>query len=147
MFESSPTPKNERRLIDWLIAFFCIALAVLLFFFVRQYQTLRRESLISARELSLMAAIKDHAHPTVSDVSAIRSWMTFDYINKLFTLPPDYLKSQLNISNSAYPKLTIGAFNKGIHANASSTLANVQDAIRQYLTNTAPTSTANASST
>jgi hypothetical protein len=147
MIEPSPAPKNERRLIDWLIALFCIALAILLFFFVRQYQTLRRESLISAREMSLMTAIKDHVHPTVNDANVIRSWMTFDYINKLFTLPPNYLKNQLNISNPAYPKLTIGAFNKSIHANASSTLSNVENAVRQYLINTAPTSTTTASST
>ena len=143
----SEKQNNERRIIDWLIAIFCIALAILLFFFVRQYQTLRRESLISARELSLMNAIKNHAHPTVDDVNAVRSWMTFDYINKLFSLPPNYLKGQLSISNPAYPKLTIGAFDKGIHADASSTLSNVQNAVRQYLINTAPTSTTTASST
>lgn len=131
-------PKNERRLIDWLIAFFCVALAILLFFFAHQYQTLRRESLISARESWLTNALKNHEHVTANDASAIREWMTFDYINKLFGLPPAYLKDQLSISSPSYPKLTLGAYAKGTHANASSTLAGVQDAVRQYLISTVP---------
>jgi hypothetical protein len=64
--------------------------------------------------------------------------MTFDYINKLFGLPPTYLKDQLSISSPAYPKLTIGAYTKGIHANASSTLSGVQDSVRQYLMSIPP---------
>ena len=127
------TPNNERRLIDWLIAALGILLAILLFFLVRQYQTLRRESIISARESWLTNALKNHPHLTASDASIIHSWMTFDYLNKLFNLPPEYLKTQLSVSDPAYPKLTISKFAKDIRQPASSTLAEVQNAMRQYL--------------
>ena len=148
MTGSPQKSKSERRLIDWLIAIVGVALAVLLFFFVQQYRTLRRESLINAREAFLAATFRDHAPVTSSDASNIRTWMTFDYVNKLFSLPLNYLKSTLSISSTAYPKLTIGAFAKQTHANASSTLVNIQSAVRQYLMNAAQTSTApNTSST
>jgi hypothetical protein len=138
------TPNNERRLIDWIIAALGIILAVLLFLLVRQYQTLRRESIISARESWLTNALKNHPHLTASDASVIRTWMTFDYLNKLFILPPEYLKAQLSITDPAYPKLTVGKFAKDINQSASSTLTEVQNAVGQYLTNPLP---ANASST
>lgn len=138
---------NERRFIDWLIAIFCIALAILLFFFVRQYQTLRRESIISARESFIANAIKNHPRLTAGDTGIIRSWMTFDYVNKLFGLPPEYLKGYFAISNSGYPKLTIGKFASGARLNASSTLAGVQNAVSQYLANQSTTPISSASST
>lgn len=141
---SSQKPNDKRRFIDWLIAALGVVLAVLLFFLVRQYQILRRESIISARESWLMNALKNHPHLTASDVSFISSWMTFDYLNKLFNLPPEYLKIQLSISDPAYPKLIIGNFAKDAHRTASGTLEEVQNAVRQYLTNPLP---ANTSST
>jgi hypothetical protein len=140
----SKKPNNERRFIDWIIAALGILLAILLFFLVRQYQTLRRGEIVSARESWLMNALKDHHHLTASDTDVIRSWMTFDYLNTLFDLSPGYLKNQLSISDPAYPKLTIGKFAKDIKQPASSTLMEVQSAVRQYLENLAP---ANTSST
>ena len=43
-----------------------------------------------------------HSHRvlTINDVNRIQNWMTFDYINKVFKLPSDYLKNNLNISDS-----------------------------------------------
>lgn len=134
-------PKNERRLIDWLIAGFGIILAVLLFFLVRQYRTLRRESLLSARESLLSNIIKDHANPSASDISLVHSWMTFDYLDRLFHLPPDYLKVQLSITDPTYPKMTITKFAKDIDQNPSSTLERVQGVLRQYFANPLPVNT------
>jgi hypothetical protein len=138
------TPNNERHFIDWLIAALGVLLAILLFFLVRQYQILRRESIISARESWLMNALKNHPHLMANDTGAIRSWMTFDYLNKLFNLPPDYLKTQLSVTNPAYPRLTIGTFAKDVGQPASSTLTKIQNDVRQYLANPLP---ANTSST
>ena len=140
----SDQPKKERRLIDWTIAGLAVILAVLLFFFVRQYQTLRHEAILSARESWLMNAIKNHPRLTANDVSVIRTWMTFDYLNKLFNLPPEYLKAQLSVSDTRYPKLTIGEFAEDEKQSASGTLMEIQNAVRLYITNISP---ANTSST
>jgi len=137
-------PNGERRFIGWIIAGLGVVLAVLFFFLVLQYRTLRREAIMSARESWLMNALKNHPHLMANDASAIRSWMTFDYVDKLFDLPQEYLKAQLSITDPAYPKLTIGKFAKNMHQSASSTLGEVQNAVRQYLTKPFP---ANTSST
>lgn len=137
----SEKPNKERRFIDWTIAGLGIILAVLLFFFVRQYQTLRHEAILSARESWLMNAIKNHPHLTVNDVSAIHTWMTFDYLDKLFNLPPEYLKARLSVSDTRYPKLTIGEFAEDTKQSASGTLMEVQNAVRLYITNLSPLNT------
>jgi len=137
-------PNGEKRLIDWLIALLGIVFAVLLFFLVRQYEILRREAVVNARESWLANAFKNHPHLTASDTNVIRSWMTFDYLNKLFDLPPEYLQTELPVPDSAYPKLTISKFAKDTHQAASSTLQEVQNVIQQYLASPVP---ANTSST
>ncbi len=135
-------PENERHLIDWLIAALGVVLAVLLFFFVRQYQVLRREEIISARESWIADVLKNHH--SISDVSIISPWMTFDYVDKLFNLPPAYLKSQLSVADPAYPNLTLGKFSKGIGQDVSSTVEEIRNAVQNYLATQPP---ANTSST
>ena len=43
----------------------------------------------------------------VPKVHLIAAWMTFNYVNKSFNLPKDYLKTELGIKSKAYPNLTI----------------------------------------
>jgi hypothetical protein len=136
-------PEDERRLIDWFIAGFGVLLAVLLFFFVRQYQVLRREKIISARESWITNALKNH-HGT-NDTDLISSWMTFGYVNHLFNLPADYLKTQVSVADPTYPNLTINKFSREAQRNASSVVFEIQNAVRQYLAN--QSSTVNTSST
>jgi hypothetical protein len=130
---SPQQPTGEKHFIGWVIAGLGIVLVVLFFFLNRQYQTLRREQIVSARRSWIMNAIKNHPHLTASDAGIIRSWMTFDYLNSSFNLPATYLKTQLSISDPTYPKLTIGKFAKDTNQSASSTLGAVQNAVRQYL--------------
>jgi len=136
--------EKERHLIDYLIAILGILLAILLFFLVRQYEILRREQIIGARESWIMAALKNHQNPVINEVADIRAWMTFDYLNKRFDLPPDYLRDRLSISDPAYPRLTIGKFAKDLKQSASSTLTEVQNVLQQDL---APPNLGNTSST
>ena len=44
-----------------------------------------------------------HSHRvlTVNDVSRIQNWMTFDYITKIFKLPPTYLQQNLQINSTS----------------------------------------------
>ena len=67
-------------------------------------------------------------------VSDISSWMTFDYINKVFNLPPTYLKQTLQINNTKYPVLTIAQYAKKAKINLSLLIINIQNAVRIYLT-------------
>jgi hypothetical protein len=97
-------------------------LAALLIFLFFQYQSLRRQQVLGMHQLHAAFFLEHHAPLPVSDAGVIRSWMTFDYVNKLFALPPDYLKAQLHIVDSRYPRYTI----------STAFLGQVQNAVRNY---------------
>jgi len=93
----------------------------------------------------------NHGSLTVNDVGLIKSWMTFDYINKLFKLPPEYLKMQLAIADTRYPRISIRSFAKNNNMDINIFLLNVEQEVRNYLVNEASktlatTSTQNSSS-
>jgi hypothetical protein len=58
--------------------------------------------------------------------------MTFDYIDRAFALPAQYLQSSLNITDSRYPRLTIAEYAQDAKTSQSATLMSVQNAIRSY---------------
>ena len=58
----------------------------------------------------------------------IEGWMTFDYIDHIFSFPPGYLKAALNISDSRYPRLTIDAYAKSAKIPEKSFLESVRAA-------------------
>ena len=49
-------------------------------------------------------------------INNIRAWMTFDYLNVVFKLSPDYFKNNLSITDPKYPNIRIDryAMNQGI---------------------------------
>ncbi len=65
--------------------------------------------------------------------STIAVWMTFDYLNKIFNLPPDYLKTSLNITDARYPFLTVNGLAREQKQNATGTLKMVEQAISNHL--------------
>jgi hypothetical protein len=131
---SSSDVKKTGRYIEYAIIFLAIVLVVLFVFFVRQYVSLRRADVISARESWISAAVKNHGPATVSDIGFVRSWMTFDYVNKLFNIPPDYLKTSLSISDARYPKISIAEYAKDDHLDTPVFLSDVLGALHNYLT-------------
>ena len=52
----------------------------------------------------------------------IQTWMTFNYLNKVFSLPPDYLMKKFNITDTAVPAAYYRAIypGKGIEPNSFS---------------------------
>jgi hypothetical protein len=127
---------NIKRYIKYAIAFFVILLFILGVFLVREYISLRRAQIISAREFQLSNLLKNHGSLTASDVSVIRPWMTFDYINKLFDIPPDYLKNTLSISDPTYPQLSLYGYANHQHTDATTVVGEVESSTRAYLTAT-----------
>lgn len=75
-----------------------------------------------------------HRHTTtISDVNNIRDWMTFSYLNKIFKIPDNYLKSQLNISDSGYPNITISRAAKSQNVQTGVFLEKVKEAVRNVI--------------
>lgn len=86
----------------------------------------------------VLAFQKSHGNLAASDSNLIRSWMTFDYINTIFKLPPDYLKGQLSISDPHYPRVSISSYAKNNSLNESAFLGEIQQTVRGYVLQVGP---------
>ena len=77
-----------------------------------------------------------HSHRTlgVNDVNMIQPWMTFNYINKVFRLPVDYLKNTLDISDSHYPNIPLEDYAEKEKTKTADFTTKVQEAVHSYLT-------------
>jgi len=60
--------------------------------------------------------------------------MTFDYLNHVFNLPPDYFKTALVIKDSHYPRLTITRYARKNKLDPAIFLKQVQTATQAALT-------------
>jgi len=128
-------PKTQLALKAALAAVILV-LIVLCVFLVRQYQHIQRLDYIS-QQRSLFISIHGSGPLTAADASSTQEWMTFDYIDKAFTLPPQYLQTALAITDSRYPRMTITRYASVAGLSQPEALLKVQDAIRAFSTSTA----------
>ncbi len=128
--------KNVSIAVGVLVAVL-IALCVLS---VKDFRQLRRTAFFGARMNTLAAIRSRHGHMTTADVDLIQTWMTFDYLNAVFMLPPDYLRESLHITDARYPFLTLTKFARGAGVDQNTVLARTQDEVRQWLASTTPRS-------
>ncbi len=128
-----PEPENDEPYIKYALIFLGIVFVVLFFFLSRGIIHLKRAEIINAREIHFSNFLKSHRGPlTVNDVGIIASWMTFDYINKLFAVPPAYLKTDLAISDSQYPQISLSSYARKNKINTVTFVNEVQSAVQQY---------------
>ena len=132
---------KKRRPLNQIIKITLITLGVLLIalfiFLVHDYLILRHNNLLNHRSFSLSAFVQKHGPLNASEVSVIRPWMTFDYINRLFGLPKDYLKDQLHISDSRYPVLTLSSYASANKIDATAAVSDVQQVVVSYFSQSA----------
>ncbi len=133
-------PNQIMPVMRIIIAVLAVVLVILVFFFVRQYTIIRRNQVLSARELWISNLFHQHGPPMQSDVAFVQPWMTFDYVNQLFHIAPGYLKGQLSISDPNYPRITISSYARHSKLDVALVLASVDQALIRYLA--PPTSTA-----
>ena len=81
---------------------------------------------------SLLKSLRGSGLLTAADASSTAPWMTFDYINRVFALPPQYLQTTLSITDSRYPRLTIEEYAEDAKVSQLSVLTAVQNAIHGY---------------
>lgn len=85
--------------------------------------------------LSWKYYVGNHRHKAVAitDVIYISPWMTFDYINKVFDLPSNYLEQNLQIHDSKYPFVTIQRYSKNSNIDSSVLIESIRKDIKQYV--------------
>ncbi len=124
---------KSDKYIEILLLILTLVLVVLCFAFLKEYMDLRKLEIPSPKE-TFINIIEHHGPFTAADAGMIQGWMTFDYINRIFDLPANYLKTSLHISDIHYPRDVI--FRYAAHSGKSSGtfLKDVQNAVSTYLT-------------
>jgi hypothetical protein len=79
------------------------------------------------------STVKKNPPLGLADLDAVASWMTFDYLDKAFNLPADYLRTRLAITDARYPLLTINRFARLQKIDSDTALSQVRQAIADYL--------------
>lgn len=120
-----------ERLLKFALYAGLIALVVLAAMLFAQYRELEGQHLVGERG-SLLTSLKQSGTLAPQDANFIESWMTFDYVNHIFSLPASYLQSALSINDPRYPHVTIEEYAKDAHVNLSTVLISVQAAVRSY---------------
>lgn len=137
--------RKERRS-KWSLGtllFILVALFVFIcFVFIREYLLLQHGGVIrvhQSRNNITQYPVASTSPIKISNVEMIENWMTFEYINASFQLPPDVLLDGLHITDSHYPRMSIrrAARDRGISRDLY--LLEVKAVIREYLlSNKAP---------
>jgi hypothetical protein len=123
--ENNHPPKKLTRFRLILIAVSGVVFLLGIFFLIHIFKDLRKQEVwpFSRRQ---------NFHEKQLAVEDIRSWMTFDYINRSFGLPPDYFKNNLNIEDNHYPRVTIGHWAKESRQNSEDLVAKIRLLITNF---------------
>lgn len=90
-----------------------------------------REAYLADRDETVeVGRFNDETHALPEE---IQSWMTFDYINAIFGLPGDYLKTALAISDNRYPRMRIGRAAREARIDHEEYLELLRNAVASHL--------------
>jgi len=109
-----------------------VVVIILSVLFFQQYKHIRRLDYISAHRQSLFKSLHGSGPLTAADASSTQIWMTFNYIDRAFSLPSTYLQNNLAVSDSRYPNMTVEEYAKDIGLSTATALLKVQSAIIVY---------------
>lgn len=111
-----------------------LAFVVLTHLFIANYGRLRYSGeLHPPIPVSRWIRIQSNHATSSVEVGSITGWMTFDYINRVFNLPADYLKTKLAVMDPRYPKLTISKAAVSQQVSEEVYLGDLKNAISWYL--------------
>jgi len=124
---------NKREISKPLVIVLCIAIFFSFSFSVREYMRIHRSNIIAMyRQQITQKIIRNHGTLTEKNVDLISSWMTFEYINRIFALPADYLKNSLAISDVQYPRIPISRYAKNHKLDETQFIAQIKMAVGAY---------------
>ena len=105
-----------------------------MYLFAKNYRHLQNTGAFRSTVHSYRQPLNERA--PITDPHAIESWMTFDYVNKMFNLPVSFLKTEMGITSTKYPRLTLYREAKLQQIPEQLFLENVKNAVLQYATST-----------
>jgi len=127
-----PSTNKNHFLLKVALTVTVIAVIILSALLVQQYVHIQRLDYIAAHRESLLRSLHGSGPLSAADASSTQSWMTFDYLNRAFVLPPTYLETSLGITDGRFPRMTIAEYASDVGTSSQSALMNVEDAIGAY---------------
>ena len=124
---------NQKAIIRKLIRIILIILCIVSFLWLM----IVYKQLYSEGDLRIEHNFKNHqiySHQN-QNINNIKIWMTFNYLNIIFRLDPNYLKNTFNISDPKYPNIRIDQYSRHQSINPFLFLYNIQKAITNYSNN------------
>lgn len=92
-----------------LMIFVVLLLILFCIFLVRNIQMAHRRGIFSHGPSVSDILLKNRQSNRISiaDADSIEAWMTFRYINFIFSIPENSFRDQLQIADNAYPNVTL----------------------------------------
>ena len=109
-----------------------VALALMLVLFFRQYQHIQRLDYVSHERQSFFQSLHGSGPLTGAEAGSVQVWMTFEYVDRAFSLPPAYLQASLDITDSRFPRITVAEYAKDAGLSDAAALSKVQAAVSAY---------------
>ncbi len=136
-------PHAERENVEWRVArtALILALGFLLvataYLFAAEFRALRTSGVLVPvhRPREILRAVRPQAGTAAAppNVDLLQSWMTFDYVNKVFGAPPQYLKGRLGITDGRYPALSFARYARRNHLQVNDVLDQVKAALKEFV--------------
>lgn len=123
--------RHSDRYIYLVMAVLAIVLVVLFAALIKQYIDLRQAQILNDRAVHLSFTGRRIPLPT-DRAGLVQPWMTFDYVNRIFGLPPQYLVSALKIDSTAYPRVPLYEYAEKRGLSPTVFTKDVQNAVAGY---------------
>ncbi len=123
--------KNKHSYLKAVLVVLALILIWLFILLFQQYNSLRRERILNERAI-WMAFVSRRTPLPPAEATVIQPWMTFDYINRLFALPRDYLQTALKIKNPHYPQIPLYRYAATQHINSLLFTDEVRNLVQNY---------------
>lgn len=132
---AEPKHNHGERYLRYVVIALAFLLALLVGLLVLQYFWLQAQYHLNMSERQFLRSriLESHAPLPVSEANVIRSWMTFDYINRVFALPSGYLEKQLQVTDSRYPHLTLATYASSKKIDQSLFTNDVENVVQNYV--------------
>lgn len=118
--------------------FYGVLIAALLLFFVVMNMVFLTKDLAELRHQRESYEQFSEIRKT-STRGTISPWMTFVFIEKVFNIPPGYLKDAAHIDDARYPRLTVRRYVRDHNLDQKTVIASLERAVRAYAASTTST--------
>ena len=129
---TSSGQKERTRISAALILILVAVIAVAAYFLALDLRGFQASESTNARPHRLRD-ILNREPPGKPTVDSISNWMTFEYLDRIFGMPPAYLRDTLDIADVHYPRLSIRRYALDARISDAAAVERVKTAVRGFL--------------